>query len=627
VCAIAGLYHKGEVAHAEILAGTMADAMAHRGPDDRGTWACADAAFGFRRLAIVDLADGRQPMANEDGSVVVVFNGEIYNHVDLRRELERCGHRFATDHSDTEVLVHGFEQWGLDMLPKLNGMYAFAILDTRERALILARDRLGIKPLYVAEANGILLFASEIRGLAASGLLTLEPEPCGILEYLTLMNNWRGRTPFRGVSMLAPGTWRRVTPDRSEHNRFWSMSFPRRRRTNTADLAAEARHLLTSVLERQTAADVRVAAYLSGGIDSTAIAVGMHGIAPTTTCYSCIFDLDGVGEDRFVDEREFSRGVAERLGLDRVEYLIGQDDLANTLDATVTALEYPRMGMAYVNYLIAGRVTEDAKVVLSGMGGDEFMGGYVGRYAQVPRAPIALGWLGRLRNLARRPSVQPDDALAMFRRTLHVPLTQMEAEVAFTPEFRRAAAGFDAGDEIDALLAEAPSDDPWDRVMYADAVAYLHGLLILEDKLSMIHSLETRVPLLDQEWIDFTLDIPWGQFCDGETGKILFRETVRPWVPDAVYRKPKMGFGPPDASWYRGRLRTFITTRLSPERVAARGILDPVFVSRVLDEHMSGRRNAVALIWCLLCLDSWCETTGFFGGRLSGRNLQSQPAM
>jgi len=260
--------------------------------------------------------------------------------------------------------------------------------------------------------------------------------------------------------------------------------------------------------------------------------------------------------DKFVDERDYSRAVAEYLKIDRVELTIPQRALVTHLDTTVAAIEYPRMGMAYVNYLIAGRVAQDAKVVLSGTGGDEVTGGYVGRYAIVPRERPPSLWqqaIRFLRQLKHSKSISgAKDPFELYRRNLNVPVAAELVPLAFTPEFLRTAGGFDPLGAISDAIASAPSKDPWDVVMHVDVTTYLPGLLAIEDKLSMAHSLETRVPLLDNEVVDHLLKIDWGLLSDGETGKILFREGVRPLVPDEIYRKPKMGFGPPDASWYRG---------------------------------------------------------------------------
>ncbi|MBR0938040.1 asparagine synthase (glutamine-hydrolyzing) [Bradyrhizobium jicamae] len=619
MCGISGILHYGECPDAEKRVHRMALSIAHRGPDDSGYYISSDIALGFRRLSIVDLAMGTQPMRNEDASVWVVFNGEIYNHRELRRELEAAGHVFMTDHSDTEVLVHGWEQWKDRLFGRLNGMFACAIWDEKERELVIARDRYGIKPVYLTPLpGGGVVFGSEVRALHSSGLTRKAFDASATLEYFTLMNNWNGRTPFRNVRLLRPGTFERFRENGSFRNTYWSASYKRSYSRNLEKASGEFAEILQGALRRQLAADVPVMAYLSGGIDSSAITSGAHKIDPVVRAYSCIFDLDNVGVDRFVDEREFSRAVAEKLNIERVEFMVPQDALINNLDATIAALEYPRMGMAYVNYLIARRVARDAKVVLSGTGGDEVTGGYVGRYAIVPRVAPASFMRRMVKCLrsARQGRQTPKDPFTIYRASLNVPIAAALIRDAFTPEFLQAASGFDALVAIEEAIASAPSRDPWDVVMHVDLTTYLSGLLVLEDKLSMVHSLEARVPLLDNELVDYLLDIDWSLLSDGTSGKILFREAVRPLVPEAIYQKPKMGFGPPDASWYRGTLRRWIEEQLSESTVRRRGVLQYSFVRRILNEHFEEKANHVALIWCLLSFESWCKQHGAYGGAL-----------
>jgi asparagine synthase (glutamine-hydrolysing) len=594
----------------------MADAMAHRGPDsdgfhedDRGV------GLAFRRLAIVDLACGDQPMRSEDGAVHLIFNGEIYDHPLLRAELESRGHRFASDHSDTEVLVHGWEEWGEDLFGRLNGMFAVAIWEPARRRLVLARDRYGIKPLYHAPLpGGGLVFASEVRALLASGLVPARPSARGVREYWAFQNLWGEHTMFEGVRQLGAGTVLRWEDGSTSQRRYWDISFPRSRRGSVEELAEEHRDIVSRVVRRQIAADVPVMSYLSGGIDSTAITVASHQVDPAVTAYSCIFDLNGVDSDRVVDEREFSRLVASAYGLRRVEQLLEPDSLTAALRPYVRALEDLRMGMGYPVYLIAQRVARDARVVLSGTGGDEFHGGYVGRYQALGltdgNAPNGLR--GRLRRLLGREPASAAEADATYRRILNFLVPDADAPAFFTEEFLRETAGFDANQLISEAIAACPSRDWRDRVFYVDAKTYLAGLLVLEDKVSMAHSLETRVPLLDNELVDFMLDGPYEALWRGDTGKVLFRESVRPWVPDEIFAKPKMGFGPPDASWYRGALRPWIERTLDEERIRARGVVRPDFVRDALDDHFSGRRDTTYLIWSLLCFEAWCDEFGFY---------------
>jgi asparagine synthase (glutamine-hydrolysing) len=606
----------------------MGDAMVRRGPDDAGFFQGPDINLAFRRLAIVDLEGGRQPMANEDGRIRLVFNGEIYDHQPLRRQLEELGHRFATDHSDTEVLVHGWEQWGYELFPKLNGMFAVAIWDRVERTLVLARDRYGIKPLYYAPtANGACVFGSEIKAILASGVVGRQPCAEGLMEYFSFQNLTRRQTMFTGIYQLEPGTVLSWCAGKLTHRRYWDLRFPRSRRGPLPALAEEHRTILKRAMKRQLAADVPVKTYLSGGIDSTAISVIAHQLDPGMTAYSCIFQLDGVADDARCDEREYSRLVSARIGLRRVELELAADCLQQCLADYVWVMEDLRMGMGYVNYLIAQRVAQDAKVVLSGTGGDEFHAGYVGRYQTLGLGGSPLPWwrqLIRQGKQALRSWFRPAPAAAgtetTYRNLVSCFFDRRRWREIFTPEFLRQAGGFDAEELMDNFLARCPTSDWRDRVMYVDAKTYLAGLLTFEDKVSMAHSLETRVPLLDNELVDFLLDVPFeALWPGGATGKVLFRESVRPWVPDEIYQKPKMGFGPPDASWYRGKLQPWIEALLRPTLSDERGIFQPKYVRAVLEDHFSGRANNYHLIWSLLNFEAWCQAFGFCGARAESR--------
>jgi len=384
------------------------------------------------------------------------------------------------------------------------------------------------------------------------------------------------------------------------------------------EAAERHREILQRVIARQISADVPVTSYLSGGIDSSSICALAFLIDPHMRAYSCIFDLDGVGDDKIVDEREFSRAMARHLSISHVELLLQQDTLAHSLLDTVSAMEDPRMGMSYVNYRIAQRVAQDRKVVLSGTGGDEMHGGYLARYQVVSSgSPPKLFSRAGLKYFVDRFRTSQSKAFHANRilPLLNYPIQEGSVRKAFTPEFLSAAREVpQIAERMNELLAECPSDHAWDMLMYVDARTYLHGLLVLEDKISMAHSLEARVPLLDNELVDFVCTLPWSHFVNSDTGKIVFRESVKPFVPDIIYRKPKMGFGPPDASWYRGKLRPFIEARLSPRRVARRGGFQPSFVASTLDRHFGGVSNEATSIWSLLSFDAWCEVFNQYGG-------------
>jgi asparagine synthase (glutamine-hydrolysing) len=601
----------------------MADAISHRGPDDEQFYLGRQVGFAFRRLSILDIEHGQQPMTNEDGTVWVVFNGEIYNHVELRQQLIQRGHRFATDHSDTEVLVHGWEEWGEQLFNKLNGMFAFAIWDEKQNTFVLVRDRYGIKPVYYAEtAQHALVFGSEIKAILASGLIKKEPSFSGIMEYFSFQNLWRDETMFKGVKQLEPATCLKWQNNRITKTTYWDIKFERSSTRSLSDLAEQHRSILTNVVSRQLVSDVPVMSYLSGGIDSTAITVAAHKADPKVKAYSCIFDLDGVVNGRHFDERDYSRQVAKHAGLERVEFTIGQDALSHCLDDYVYALEDLRMGMGYVNYLIAGRVAQDAKVVLSGTGGDEFHAGYIGRYAALGLGitqpePIRPSLSIFLKRMLKKGDVHPSQMTDVQRKKIYKQMLNplfnpTQYHQVFTPDFMSLSDGFNPGEIMDNFITQCPSKDWRDILLYVDAKTYLAGLLSFEDKVSMAHSLETRLPLLDNELIDFVLKLPFSYLCKDNVGKIIFRESVKPWVPEDIYNKPKMGFGPPDATWYRGQLRPWIERTLETSIIKKQGVFQPKYVKSVLDAHFSNQADNTYLIWSLLNFQAWCKVFDFF---------------
>ncbi len=607
MCGIAGII--GQKCDDETLQ-RMSKAMLHRGPDDEGFYKNQSVNLIFRRLAIIDIETGHQPMRNETGDIIVIFNGEIYNHKELRKQLLCYGHIFKTDHSDTEVIVHGYEQWGFDVFNKLNGMFAIAIWDSKKQKLILARDRYGIKPLYYSLINNnTIIFASEIKTILASNLVKKSANPNGIIEYFSFQNLWHETTMFSNINQLEAASIVIFQNNQIKHEKFWDITFPRSRTENLATLAQEHRAILERVVKRQLAADVPVTTYLSGGIDSTAITLSAHKIYPEMKAYSCIFDLENVVEQAHFDEREYSELVAKTYEINRIEYTVSPQDLINNLDKYVYALEDLRMGMGYVNYLVAGRVAQDAKVVLSGTGGDEYHAGYVGRYDILGLANTSQQSLvNRFKSLIlkKNKTWTDQERHQLYSNVLNAVYRKSEYSKVFNQDFI-SHIDFDPQQKIDQMLVNCPSSHWYDKVFYVDAKTYLTGLLTFEDKVSMAHSLETRVPLLDNELVDFLLDVPFEYLCNKSVGKILFRESVKPLVPEKIYKKPKMGFGPPDADWYRHQLKPWIQQQLSVSEINKHGIFNANYVETMLNQHFNGQANNTYLIWSLLNFQSWCK--------------------
>ena len=585
----------------------MCDAIRHRGPDDEGLRASEGIGLGMRRLSIIDVAGGHQPIANEDGSVHVVFNGEIYNHHELRRELEGRGHRFAT-RSDTETIVHGYEEYGDDVVRHLRGMFTFAIWDSRQERLLVARDRVGIKPLYYWEADEGVAWVSELRSLLALERFRPELDHDAVAWYLSL-----GYVPdplciFRGVKKLAPG--HRFSWSRSrgiEVSEYWTPIRPQMAPISEADAVAELRRLLTDAVRSHLESEVPLGAFLSGGLDSSTVVALMarEGMQRVQT-FSIGFD------DAGYNEAPHAAAVARAIGTDHTE-LVVRPDADRLVEGVVSCFDEPFSDpSALPTYLVAELARRKVTVALSGDGGDELFGGYT-RYAELmgrrtlpapARAGLGVvgrglpqGALGRNRILdlgrSRRGRYAATVAIALSQREGGVARPEMAARVP----------------QLDLLL------DPWFRpgadrdfltqMTLVDLQTYLPGdILTKVDRTSMAVSLEARVPLLDHPLVEFAVSLPAELKLRDGTGKWIFRQAIQGIVPDIVLTKPKQGFAVPLPEWLRGDLRHRAMALLRPDSPIYE-FVEPRAVARLVAEHQARRRDHSWLMWRLLVLDLW----------------------
>jgi asparagine synthase (glutamine-hydrolysing) len=548
------------------------------------------AGLAHRRLAIIDLsAAAHGPMPNEDETVWLTFNGEIYNFRELRRLLQARGHTFRSD-NDGEVLLHGWEEWGDGLLERLNGIFAFGIWDSGAGELFLARDRFGAKPLYViSDANGVL-FGSEVKALLAyrgSGASLSLP---ALAEYMTFQNLFGQRTLFEGVDMLPAGTCMRVSSDGGISRRTYFDPVPDPiEGVDEAALSEELRGRLARAVERQLMSDVPVGAYLSGGMDSASLVTLAGHYIPHIHTFTVGFDVaDASPLEVAADERADAELVARGVGTEHYEAVLHSGDMARVLPRLVWHLEDLRAGTCYQNFYVARLASKFTKVVLAGTGGDELFAGYPWRYA-------------RLEGVGDRPSfldayyaywcrLVPDDE----RSSLFSDAVLAELRGAPTPR-----------DRFEEVTAHLPGLEPIDQALYFEQRTFLHGLLVVEDKLSMAHGLEARVPFLDNELVDFALRIP-GRVRNGSSeGKKLLRQAARGLLPDTLVDKPKQGFSPPDRTWYQGRNLSYVREVLLDSDALSRGLFRPDFVERVITEHLRGSSDQRLLIWSLLCLEWW----------------------
>jgi asparagine synthase (glutamine-hydrolysing) len=617
MCGIAG-YVTPDRPASEVMVRTMCDRIRHRGPDDEGYHIDGGCAIGMRRLSIIDLGAGRQPMANEDGSVWVVFNGEIYNYGELRRHLEARGHEFRT-HSDTETLVHLYEDEGAGGLVRLRGMFAYAIWDARRRQLLLARDRFGKKPLYYAAMPDGLFFASELKCLKAAGVpLDLDREALRFyFQFGYVPDPW---SPFQAIRKLAAGGWLEYDARGAvRQGRYWRLPAPAEAAPAelTLDGACEmVRGLFDESVRLRMIADVPLGAFLSGGIDSSAIVASMalQSRDPIRT-FSIGF------EEAEYNELEYAAAVAKKYRTDHHEMIL-RPDAVELVNQLARWFDEPLADTAAIpTFLLSRFAAEHVKVALSGDGGDEIFGGYdslrkvakLGVLDRVPQAlrrfvslaaemlPYSAYGKNYLRMIARPSALERyfelNYAPYFLRRELLAPGWMLPADAAF---LRRA---FD-----DCLLPNSAS--ALSQAMYFEATANLTGdMLVKVDRAAMANSLEVRCPLLDHKLAEAAARLPHGwKICNGR-GKDIFIRAMGDRLPAALVRRKKQGFEPPFAVWLRGPLREMVRDRLTSPGFLGRGIVSEEFVRKLIGEHQSGRRDNQLWLWMLLVFDLWLEET------------------
>ena len=605
MCGICGIATTRGAVDPERLA-RMTATMLHRGPDSEGTHLDGPIGLGARRLAIIDLSGGDQPIANEDGSVVVVQNGEIYNYRELMGELERAGHRFRT-RSDTEVLVHGYEQWGPRLWERLRGMFAVAIWDARARRLVLARDRFGIKPLYYRDVGGELSFASELDALP-QGEIDLDA-----LEGFLAFNVVPGPLSiFKEIRKLLPGHTLEWHEGRVAIDRYAQTGpLPARHDEDEGELLEECRARLRDSVRAHLIADVPVGVLLSGGVDSGALtAFAAEESSDAVRTFSIGF------EEASFDELGGARAVAERYGTIHRE-LVLRPDAALLLPALAEAFDEPFAdSSALPTYLVSKLASEDVKVALSGEGGDELFGGYYTYVADLlaqrfgPLAVAARPFVDRLPSSTKKVSL--DYRLKRFTRAAHLPPLERHHvyKEIFSTDARAELTGrsstFDPLIGYRERFAGTEGHELLTRLQDVDFGLYLvDDLLTKTDRASMAWSLETRVPFMDTVVANFALSLPVRHKVRGFSKKRLLRKAVEPLLPHDVVHGRKRGFSIPAAAWLRGELEPFARETLSA--VGRQGLLDPKAVMTVLDDHVSGREDLSRQLWGLLSFTLWYE--------------------
>jgi asparagine synthase (glutamine-hydrolysing) len=621
MCGIAGYWHykSGRPASSGVLQ-HMTRSLTHRGPDEEGYWVDGSLALGMRRLRVVDLAGGRQPMANEDGSVQVVFNGEIYNHEELRLALEACGHRFRT-RSDTESIVHAFEEWGPDCVERFNGMFGLAVWDARGQRLFLARDRLGIKPLYVHDGPEGVTFGSELKAVVSAPWVPLEWDAEAVDDFMTYEFVPAPRSIVAGVSKLRPGTSLLYERGRAPQiRRYWQLSADEPP-PHPDEAADRLRALLQVSIRRRLMADVPLGAFLSGGIDSSIIVALMSEETPgRVRSFSMGF------ADRSYNELDYARTVADRFATAHREEMV-TPEIVGLAGRLADLFDEPFADVsAFPTFMISEIARREVTVVLSGDGGDELFAGYDHYRAH--------RWAERIRWLTRQgawrwvdalldrlpPSSQkkgPVNKAKRFVEGLRRPadLEQarwwvfwdlVERRQLYSVEFADRLGDRDPFAYYRERLAEgaAVGFSGLQRQLYADVTGYLpDDILTKVDRMSMAVSLEARVPYLDHEFVEYCLRVPAEWKLKGDVTKWILKRAFRNELPAQIRRRGKEGFSIPMKNWLRGPLREMLSETLATERVRERGWLDPQEVARLVDEHLRGRENHGHRLWCLMSLE------------------------
>lgn len=602
--------------------------MVHRGPDDEGMIQVDGVTLGMRRLSIIDLEGGHQPIHNEDSSIWVVQNGEIYNHLDLRTLLIAAGHTFYTQ-SDTEVLVHGYEEWGEDLVGRLNGMFAFALLDRPRGTLFLARDRMGIKPLHYAIDGRRLVFASELKALLRDPSLRKGIDPVALDEYLEYEFVPSPRSIVVGVKKLQPGhtlTWS-LRDGSPRLSRYWAPDLNvdgNLRDRSLEQECDELRAVLRESVRKELISDVPLGVFLSGGIDSSAVAAMMTQLGGDVKSFSVGF------AERSFDESPYAREVARHLGTEHHELTLEPEMLLGLIPRLPTLLDEP-LGDASIipTYLLSAFTRRHVKVALGGDGGDELFAGYptlqahrlAGYYMRAPR----LFREGLVEPVVRRLPVSRNNLSLDFRAKRFVggarhPVAERHQlwMGSFGPEERAALLSGELRDELSrheriSVMDEAPFVDPLNRVLMMDMRMYLENdILVKLDRSSMMASLEGRVPLLNNDFVAYATQLPLQMKLRGLRSKFLFKRALRGILPDRILGRPKKGFGIPVANWFRGPLKEQMLSVLSPERISREGFFDPAVVGRLIDDHLDGRRDNRKQLWTLFAFELWHD--GYLGG-------------
>jgi asparagine synthase (glutamine-hydrolysing) len=615
MCGICGIYNaqSGEPVSAEIL-GHMTNSISHRGPDDSGSYLDGPVGLGFARLSIIDLSGGHQPMSNETGDIWLVFNGEIWNYKELRKELLEKGHQFRTN-SDSETIVHAYEEYGLDCVARLNGMFGFAIWDASRRRLLLARDRAGKKPLYYTRVNGNFLFGSEIKALLYHPDVKRQADPQALADFLSVRYVPGPATLFANIYKVLPGHWVLYENDNLREECYWDYAFGQTERRPIEEYIQGIRHHVHRAVEQRMIADVPVGAFLSGGVDSSIVTGTMSQLTnqPIQT-FAVGFDEEGYSE------LPYARLVADYFGTEHHELVVKCSDLSRYWPLLTWHRDEPVSEPSDLGvYLVSKLASTYVKVVLSGEGGDELFAGYpkyvvdwMARYYHVlptsVRDKVIMPLLDLLPYSMRK--------LKTAARNLSQPVPQRwmswfgifngQLKENILSESIKASIDTDSSRVFRRWLENNPQRDNLSSMLYLDTKIWLpDNLLMKGDKMTMAASLEARMPLLDYQLTEYAASIPSSAKVKPFKAKYLFKRAYADFLPEAILTRKKMGFNVPTGTWFREGQRNLITQLLLSERARDRGYLNDAFVASLLRDHLEGRTNYQSQLFILASLELW----------------------
>tara|TARA_Y100001978_G_scaffold203158_1_gene227106 strand:+ start:12323 stop:14185 length:1863 start_codon:yes stop_codon:yes gene_type:complete len=595
----------------------MNDTINHRGPDNSGIYVSNKICIGHKRLSIIDLTDSaKQPMFSDDQRFIISYNGEIYNFLELKNILIKKGHQFNTK-SDTEVVLKSFIEWGIESFNKFNGMFALAIWDKELELLYLSRDRYGIKPIYYYFCDGLFLFASEIKSIVAHPNFKKELNYPGVAEYFTFQNFFSCNNFYKNVHILEAGNYKIVNINESSIKtiKYWDFSFKENHNLTKNDCLEELDKRIKNSIKRTLISDVEVGSYLSGGIDSGSITSLISRKYSYLKTFTCGFDLNSAsGIELCFDERDLAEFMSYKFKTEHYEVVLKAGDLERIMEKIVTHVEEPRVGQCYPNFYISKLASKFVKVVMSGTGGDELFAGYPWRYYQGLSSKNFDEFVYNYHQFWVR--LMP---LESYNKVFD-PISNEIGEFNSIDIFKNVFAGVDTD-------AKSPNDFI-NLALYFEAKTFLHGLLVIEDKISMANSLETRIPFLDNDLVDFSSQIPIAlklknfednvnfnknpdltnsSFKKTNDGKYILRELMKSYLPNEVLKKEKKGFSAPDSSWFKGESLNYVTSKIMQKNSNIFNFLDRDIIFNLLNEHFEGKNNNRLLIWSLLYFEKWLE--------------------